>query len=203
MKTIIPFLIGVSIFAQCNKKQAQTAYVANLMQHRLGKNEKFKLAEESPLASESERKLFSGLEYFEPDTQYRLTAKFKIISSPDTVYFATTTDRKPMYIQYAQVFFSIQGKSYSLYAYTSPEVSQIAGMEKYLFIPFSDATNGKETYGGGRYLDAEIPEGESMVLDFNYAYNPYCHYNHSYSCPKIPEANRLNIEIRAGEKKLY
>jgi uncharacterized protein (DUF1684 family) len=72
--------------------------------------------------------------------------------------------------------------------------------KKYLFIPFRDLTSGKESYGGGRYIDTEIPAGETLILDFNRAYNPYCAYSHRYSCPIPPEENTLKVEIRAGEK---
>jgi len=70
-----------------------------------------------------------------------------------------------------------------------------------LFVPFRDGTSGKETYGGGRYFDCEIPPiGNSILLDFNKAYNPYCAYNPRFSCVIPPEENRLKIKIEAGEK---
>jgi uncharacterized protein (DUF1684 family) len=70
----------------------------------------------------------------------------------------------------------------------------------YLFLPFADLTNGEETYGGGRYLDLTIPTGNTILLDFNKAYNPYCAYNPKYSCPLVPKQNRLDIPIIAGVK---
>ncbi|MCK5678470.1 MAG: DUF1684 domain-containing protein, partial [Flavobacteriaceae bacterium] len=72
--------------------------------------------------------------------------------------------------------------------------------EDYLFLPFTDKTNGESTYGGGRYLDLKIPDGDTTVIDFNKAYNPYCAYNHKYSCPIPPKANQLDVEINAGVK---
>ncbi len=71
----------------------------------------------------------------------------------------------------------------------------------YIFIPFKDHTNGNETYGGGRYIEAKKPTGDTYQLDFNYAFNPYCHYTTGYSCPYPPEANFLEIKIETGEKK--
>jgi uncharacterized protein (DUF1684 family) len=72
----------------------------------------------------------------------------------------------------------------------------------YLFIPFTDLTNGHGSYGGGRYLDLTIPPAgtTTMVLDFNRAYNPSCAYNVAYSCPVPPPENRLAIAIPAGVK---
>ena len=69
----------------------------------------------------------------------------------------------------------------------------------YLFLPFRDATNGKQTYGGGKYLDLKIPEGNEIIIDFNKSYHPYCAYNaHDYNCPIVPEENTLSLEIKAG-----
>ena len=67
-----------------------------------------------------------------------------------------------------------------------------------MFIPFRDATSGKETYGAGRYID--MAESEQYVIDFNTAYNPFCVYNENYSCPIPPKENWLAVEIKAGEK---
>ena len=63
-----------------------------------------------------------------------------------------------------------------------------------------DNTNGEETYGGGRYIDLTIPEGDTLIIDFNKAYNPYCVYNKKYSCPLVPRQNYLRTKVRAGVK---
>ncbi|HQA75421.1 DUF1684 domain-containing protein, partial [Flavobacterium sp.] len=73
--------------------------------------------------------------------------------------------------------------------------------EDYLFLPFSDVTNGKESYIGGRYIDMRIQKENIWTIDFNKAYNPYCAYNHNYSCPIVPLENDLEIAINAGVKK--
>jgi hypothetical protein len=77
------------------------------------------------------------------------------------------------------------------------------GYEKHLFIPFNDRTNGNETYGGGRFLDVYETGTDTLIIDFNLAYNPYCAYNHKYSCPIPPEANNLELKVKAGEKKFH
>ena len=75
-----------------------------------------------------------------------------------------------------------------------------------IFIPFRDATNGSETYGGGRYLwdsakDADLgSDADGLVLDFNYAYHPSCVYDSCWSCPLAPPANWLGVPVRAGER---
>jgi uncharacterized protein (DUF1684 family) len=68
------------------------------------------------------------------------------------------------------------------------------------FIPFSDAGNGKKSYGGGRYLDIVHRRGKALLLDFNYASNPYCAYRSDFVCPRVPAFNRIKWEILAGEK---
>ena len=73
-------------------------------------------------------------------------------------------------------------------------------LSDFLFIPFKDKTNGKETYGGGRYIDAEILTGYRMILDFNTAYFPICAYNDQLVCILPPKENMFDIEIRAGER---
>ena len=68
------------------------------------------------------------------------------------------------------------------------------------FVPFRDATSGRETYGAGRYLEAEAQSDGLVVVDFNEAYNPYCAYNARWTCPIPPSANWLQVPIRAGER---
>jgi uncharacterized protein (DUF1684 family) len=96
----------------------------------------------------------------------------------------------------------IDSQELKLDVYQSPDVMKIPGYEDYLFIPFTDLTNGEETYEVGRYIEFSIPESDSVVLDFNQCYNPYCSYGAGkYSCPIPPEANHLPVAIPAGEKK--
>ena len=70
----------------------------------------------------------------------------------------------------------------------------------HLFLPFQDETSGRETYGAGRYLEVPVLEDGQLLLDFNYAYHPFCAYNPGYSCPIPPFENRLPVAIRAGER---
>ena len=163
-------------------------------------NEEFTNPETSPL-EKKDLKYFKQLDFFPFSKDLIVTAQVEL--TPDTNYFGlpTTTSRMPNYRQYALLYFEIEGKSYTLPVYQSKEVS--VGYEDHLFLPFSDLTNDEETYGGGRYIDAKIPTGDTMIVNFNYAYNPYCAYNHKYSCPKIPAENNLNIAIKAGVKKIH
>ncbi|MEM7382627.1 MAG: DUF1684 domain-containing protein [Bacteroidota bacterium] len=162
-------------------------------------DEEFKDPDTSPLA-DRHRKDFEGLDFFKPDTTYRVVASLK--RTPDAIPFLmpTTTDRKSEEVVYGIARFSLKGQWHELEIYQNRELMLEDGYEDYLFLPFLDLTNGNETYAGGRYLDLRIPKGDSLVIDFNRAYNPYCAYNPKYSCPIVPRVNALNIPITAGVK---
>jgi uncharacterized protein (DUF1684 family) len=115
----------------------------------------------------------------------------------------TSTARLPEYIKYGELHFVIAGRKCKLNVYQNVELSKKPGYEDYLFLPFSDLTCGKESYIGGRYIDMRFPKYDTVLIDFNTAYNPYCAYNHKYSCPIVPLENDLAIEILAGVKKFH
>ncbi len=100
------------------------------------------------------------------------------------------------YVKYGTLSFELQGKRLKLYVYKSAEDP----FSRSLFVPFSDATSGIETYKSGRYLDLEEHGGDKYDLDFNTAYNPFCAYNEEYICPIPPGENRIAVKIMAGEK---
>ncbi|WP_116770708.1 DUF1684 domain-containing protein [Maribacter litoralis] len=162
-------------------------------------NAEFKNPETSPLADRF-RIDFETLNFFAPDTNYIVEAK--LIRTPDALPFSmpTTTGRESTEVVYGIAKFTLNGKEHELEIYQSPELITQDKYEDYLFLPFTDKTNGEETYGGGRYLDLRIPNGSTIVLDFNKAYNPYCAYNKKFSCPIVPKVNHLDTEIRVGVK---
>jgi hypothetical protein len=115
----------------------------------------------------------------------------------------TSTDREPLYVKYGEVEFTIDGKALKLNVYKNIELSKKKEYKNYLFLPFSDLTSGNESYIGGKYIDLKTPKGNTIAIDFNRSYNPYCAYNYKYSCPKVPLDNDLNIAIKAGVKKFH
>ena len=125
---------------------------------------------------------------------------FTLLVSVETVQFNTTTDRKPLYDKYGVLTFEIDSVQYRLFVYQSHSLREREEYKDYLFLPFGDLTNGELTYGGGRFIDMRIPLGDSVVLDFNKAYNPYCAYSQGYSCPIVPQENFLKLEVKAGVK---
>ena len=158
--------------------------------------------EKSPLA-EDEKAEFKNLNYFKPKVKFRKEANFERFDQATHFLMKTTTERLPEYSLYGVVTFQHKGKTLTLNVYQNIELVKKPGYEKHLFIPFNDKTNGKETYGGGRFMDITETGENKIILDFNEAYNPYCAYNHKYSCPIPPEANNLNIRVTAGEKKFH
>ncbi|WP_340074876.1 DUF1684 domain-containing protein [Leptobacterium sp. I13] len=159
----------------------------------------FKNPESSPL-KKKDQKDFTGLDFFPVDTAYYIIAEF--VRTPNELPFMmpTTTSRKTVEIKYGEVYFKIDGKELKLNVYQNQELKLTQEYKDYLFLPFSDLTNGEETYGGGRYIDLSVPDSDTIVIDFNKAYNPYCAYNEKYSCPIVPSENILEVAIRAGVK---
>lgn len=179
--------------------QKDTDYTDEIAVYRAEQNEHFADTAKSPLSVEGLAH-FHGLDFFPVDPNYRVEAKFIPNLDPQSFEMKTTTDRKPIYVKYGEAHFKLDGEDIILEIYQSESAKKIKEFSEHLFLPFKDLTNGNESYGGGRFLDLKIPEGESIIIDFNKAYNPYCAYSHRYSCPIPPEVNHLNITIPAGVK---
>ena len=162
-------------------------------------NSEYKNPETSPLPDRY-RKNFDGLDFFKPDTNYIVVAKFERTPNAIPFLLATTTDRKTEEVLYGIASFSLNGAKHQLEIYQSLGLKDQEDYKDYLFLPFLDDTNGEETYGGGRYIDLTIPDGNTIVIDFNKAYNPYCVYNKKYSCPLVPRQNYLKTKVMAGVK---
>ncbi len=143
---------------------------------------------------------FKGLLFYPIDLKFRVEAKF--VRTPDEKPFLmkTSTERLPEYVKYGEAHFTIDGKDLVLNIFQSTNHENEEGYEDYLFLPYTDLTSGDGSYGGGKYIDGEIPEGDTIIIDFNKAYNPYCAYSHRYSCPIPPEENDLLARIEAGVK---
>lgn len=173
--------------------------VADILEYQKEQNESFKDPDSSPLPDKY-RKDFEGLDFFAPDTNYIVKARFERTPDAEPFLMPTTTDRQTQEVVYGIAHFSLNGEERQLEVYQSLGLMDDEEYEDYLFLPFLDNTNGEETYGGGRYIDLTIPEGDTLVIDFNKAYNPYCVYNKKYSCPLVPRQNYLRTKVRAGVK---
>jgi len=147
---------------------------------------------DSPLTVD-QRKEFTGLRYFDLDPAFSF--EVTLDGPAGKVEEVEMSDGTTDHLQRAgTVRFTVDGTAATLLAYNQGDD---------LFIPFRDATSGKETYGAGRYLEAEPVGGGRYLLDFNRAYNPYCAYNDDWRCPLPPSENWLTVAIRAGEKSFH
>lgn len=199
MKTILTFVsLAVVTFGFGQEKfdvDAVKKFQTNL-------NIEFADVKTSPLTPEDVKE-FKAVEFYPINEKFFVIAK--LIRAENEIPFGmkTSTDRKPMYVKYGELHFSIDGKSFKLNVYRNIDLSKKEEYKDYLFLPFFDLTSGKESYIGGKYIDLKIPKGDTIAIDFNTSYNPYCAYSSRYSCPKVPLENDLDIEIKAGVKKFH
>ena len=179
--------------------RGQVGWLQEIEAYQEEMNQELMDTAKTPLPPE-ELAVFEGVDFFIPDPKFMVTAFLILTPESKPFEMLTSTERKPVYRRYALAIYSLDTIQDTLDIYQNLSLIKQEDYSDYLFVPFSDLTNGFETYGGGRYLDFRIPEGDSLVIDFNKAYNPYCAYNHKYSCPIPPRENFINYEIRAGVK---
>lgn len=165
-------------------------------------NAEYADAKTSPLMEE-DLKSFKTLDFYPVNGKYFVNAKLVKAKNEKVFEMKTTGTRTPKYIKYGTLYFTIDGVALQLNVYRSIDLSKTKEYKDHLFLPFSDLTSGKQSYIGGRYIDLKVPKGETIAVDFNQAYNPYCAYNHKYSCPLVPLENDLKIEIKAGVKAFH
>lgn len=171
-------LSGSESYVDTIKKQRET-FLKNLMNEN-----------DSPIASIKD---FSGIKYFEADKNFIVDADFKAESAGQGMILMTDSTQTEIK-KAGMATFSVDGKTFTVNVFDEGE---------YFLFPFRDLTSGKETYGGGRFIN--IPKDklkdDKLEIDFNNAHNFYCAYNESFICPIPPKENFINTEIRAGEKK--
>ena len=165
-----------------------------LKQFRAEKDHVFAHDPGSPVPAD-QRGSFKGLIYFAQNPDLVIKARVDRNVEPGEVPMSTTGGEEQVYQRYGAVDFEVDGQPARLMLYASDDSDE-------LFVPFRDATSGKETYGAGRYLEIHA-HGDDVVIDFNYAYNPNCAYDPAWSCPLPPVENWLKVPIRAGEKAFH
>jgi uncharacterized protein (DUF1684 family) len=165
-------------------------------------NTEYADAKTSPLMAD-DLATFNTLDFYPINEKFFVAATFVRTEKEKAFGMKTSTERTPSYVKYGEVYFTIEGQALKLNIYKNIELSKKKEFKDYLFLPFSDLSSGIESYIGGKYIDLKIPKGKTIAIDFNTSYNPYCAYNHKYSCPRVPLENDLNIEIRAGVKKFH
>jgi len=207
---MLRLLLTVFIFTllfSCNTKphrpsfsQAQIDSLAKAcLNYRRQTEADFKTASWSPLTAE-DKTHFTHLNYFPYDISWRYVLTVHLYNKPDstTILGSRTGDVRPA-LRYGYILFTRKGKDQRL------EIIKILPRKPqgpaHLFLGFWDETSGSQSYAGGRYIDMEENSANQYIIDFNYAYNPYCAYSHRYSCAIPPLENHLTVAVRAGEKK--
>jgi len=195
-------ILLISLTACSQKKEIFDNYTASIKDFQYELNTKYADKENSPLTKKDLKK-FKSLDFFPIDSTYKVIAIF--VRTPNEIPFemTTTTSRKSIEIKYGEVHFTLNNTPLKLNIYQNQELKLTEEYKNYLFLPFTDLTNSNGSYGGGRYIDLEIPGGDTMVIDFNRAYNPYCAYNEKYSCPIPPRENNLSVAIKVGIKDYH
>jgi len=196
MKNVLFFIFLFSIqisFSQTTYKKEIKAFQDTL-------NKQYTDTAESPLTKE-DIKTFKKLDFYPINKKFKVKAIFTRTEDAIPFKMKTTTDRAPEYVKYGDVEFEMDGKKIKVGIYQSLRLKKTEEYKDYLALPFRDLTSGKMSYGGGRYVDLSIPEGNTIIIDFNKSYNPYCAYNHKYSCVVPPLENFINVEIKAGVMK--
>ncbi|MBE9547808.1 MAG: DUF1684 domain-containing protein [Proteobacteria bacterium] len=152
-------------------------------------------------ADSQKMKNFETLERFEPNKKFAVTAKIVPFQSPDKIELITGRQQIKQRFKYALLKFEIDGEKLQLTAYKNTLEGEHSEV---LFVPFTDKTTGKYSYGGGRYLIVDEPSaGNKVEIDFNMVTNPLCNYADIYNCIVPSRENKLPIEVLAGEKKYH
>lgn len=168
------------------------ARMTDLERFRAEKDAYFRDDPDSPVGGEA----FAGLAYYPESDGYAVSAPFEPFAERVVVYLTTSVGDAQPYVRAGRASFELGGQACTLALFRPTFETE----NSRFFVPFTDATSGTETYGAGRYLEAPLLPGGRVLLDFNYAYHPFCAYTDRYRCPLPPAENRLPVPICAGEK---
>ncbi|TDB65226.1 DUF1684 domain-containing protein [Arundinibacter roseus] len=174
-----------------NENITAEEHTAEIELQRKQKDELFRTSEESPI---EEKATFHGLHYYEPSLAHRVVATLTPYEGAEKELKISYTDgTSDTYERLAYADFTVNGSAQRLLLLKNESVISVL---------FRDQTSGEETYGGGRYIDIPVEEmqNNSLIIDFNKAYNPYCAYAPDFACPLPPAENTLTVAIAAGEK---
>ena len=178
----------------CVDDSSSTNYEQQVMQDRVQRD--MQMREKNSVLPPGRRSAFRGLDYYAVNPSYRFHAPFQKRAQPDTMMLAENTGRirAQVHVGHIEVPFPSGDARLAVFKGAADDP------RGRLWVPFADATNGDSTYSAGRYVDLTRAEGDSMIVDFNRAYNPTCAYNPEFACPLPPQQNRLDVAIPAGEK---
>jgi uncharacterized protein (DUF1684 family) len=189
----ISFLFVLLVTSSIPFAQQKDPYVESIKAYQK------KYTAEHEVVKGSDKKYFR---FYPIDKTYSVTCSFEKFTDTTGFTMKTSANTLQHYYKYGKLNFNLSGMDCFLFVYQSKELMNTKKYKDYLFVPFTDATTGDESYGSGRYLEFYIPEikNNTFQLDFNKAYNPYCAYAKGFHCPIPPKENNLPIAVKAGEK---
>ena len=187
-------IIGVTIFNFLTAGENNEEYIDRVEENRISRD-RFMISGASPFLPE-ERTGFEGLKYFPVNPDLKVRARFILAERKLPVYITTTTGEQRKYITIGHAEFELEGEPQRLLVYQDWEEQNT----NKLSLMFADGTSAFSTYGGGRYIELKKDSNKAITIDFNMAYNPFCHFNDEYSCPIPPKENLMSVSIEAGEK---
>jgi len=187
MRFCLMFLISLPCvaFAQTSYEDSLTTYLK-------------KYVDEHEVVMGKDKK---KMKFYPVQQNYRIVTTFERKENSPWFMMSTSGSTRQQYRVYGVIHFSIHDTAVTLHIYQSRSLMDSEKYKEHLFIPFTDLTSGRETYGGGRYIDLNIADirNNTYVIDFNKAYNPYCAYTTGYNCPIPPKENDLAVAVKAGE----
>lgn len=194
VRLLLLLLVGFALTA-CGEEASTDDYEQAVMQSRVQRD--MRMRDKESVLPPDRRDAFKGLNFYDVDPAYRYVVPLRRFSAPDTVMIAESTGGIRPQVRVGQVDVPLPEGDHELVVFRG-EGDTPRGR---LWIPFADSTNEHSTYKGGRYVDLKPVEGDSVVVDFNRAYNPTCAYNPDFACPLPPPENRIDAPVPAGEKK--
>jgi uncharacterized protein len=196
------FVTSTSALAQIipyDSELIENNYAAEIQAHRVIEERNIR-NKETTLLSDDYFERFTGLNYFSPDIRYRIVAKLNRLSKSELTNLDSTAGTPYGFMHFGNVSFFLEGQSIELQVFEFPSDGS---KPLAIFVPFRDRTSGKDTFGGGRFMIINVPEGDQIVVDFNMAINPICVYDPEYICPIPPLANTISHRITAGAKMYF
>lgn len=188
-------VVGLAIMYTLTGTEDEEIYVEKIQKERERQYKFLRFNIDSPL-EEHQKKELQALDFYPIDISYRVRAKMVPVEDRKMLELPMTDGSVEKYLKHSYAEFQLQGQPVRLLLLQAAKEPD----KRNFFLAFADATSGEETYGGGRYINLRQDGKNSITIDFNLAYNPYCAYNPDFACPLPPKENILEIPIRAGEK---
>jgi uncharacterized protein (DUF1684 family) len=188
-------VVALAVIYTMTGTESPEVYLEKIEKERERQYKFIKFNIDSPL-TEEQKKAFKELDFYSIDPSYKVRAKMVELEEKKMVELPMTDGSVEKYLKHSFAEFDLNGKPQKLLLLQSmKEVDK-----RNFFLAFADETSGEDTYGGGRYINLRQDGKNSITIDFNLAYNPYCAYNPDFACPLPPKENIMQIPIPVGEK---